>query len=237
MMRDKRASYHDVFGSEKYKVIVLDMDGTLYYQRGMQILMLLEMGAYAVRHPFSLWKLRVISLFRNIREQDIFAKDEELPLEYHLKEEGRTLLQIQYQMVADRIDKTAEVVAQIIEEWMFKRPLKHLQYTCDRKLSSWFFEWKRMGKKVVIYSDYPVKEKCSALELEADAMYSSEEKRIGRMKPSVKGLEIISRDLAAMPDEMLVIGDRLSKDGKMAEAFGCDYVILAKWKIIRNRYY
>ena len=237
MMRNKRASYREVFGAEKYKVIVLDMDGTLYYQRGMQIMMLLEMGAYAVRHPFSLWKFRVISLFRNIREQKIFAKDEALPSEYRLEEEGRTLLQVQYQIVADKLNKTAGEVAQIIEEWMFKRPLKYLHYTCDKKLRGWLDEWKQSGKKVVIYSDYPVKEKCATLALEADAMYSSEEKKIGRMKPSVKGLEIIGRELAVMPDEMLVIGDRLSKDGKMAEAFGCDYVILAKWKTVRNRYY
>ena len=69
----KKTSYEEVFAQDNFILIVLDMDGTLYYQRGMQVLMCLEMGAFAVMHPFSLWKLKTISVFRKIRESREFV--------------------------------------------------------------------------------------------------------------------------------------------------------------------
>lgn len=232
----KKTSYGEVFAKEKYKLIVLDMDGTLYYQRGMQILMCLEMGAFAVMHPFSLWKLRTISVFRKIRENREFAT------EGAGKERGegfasRNLLKRQYEMTAGAVDRSEEAVQGIIEEWMFKRPLKYLRYTADVNLLAWVRKWKSAGKKVVVYSDYPVKEKCEMLKVEADAMFSSDERNIGQMKPSVKALEIICSEFGVRPEDILVVGDRMSRDGKMAEAFGCEYVILKKWKIFRMKRY
>ena len=236
MAKGKSASYEDVFLKERYRVIVLDMDGTLYYQRAMQFLMCLEMGAFAIMHPFSLWKLKVISVFRKIREQEVFAK-EEFACREHVSVEKQSLLEYQYKLTADKMNKSQEVVKQIIEEWMFKRPLKYLQYTCDRKLCDWIEVWKHDGKKVVVYSDYPVKEKCDILGLQVDAMYSSDEERIGQMKPSARALEVIGKDYNVLPCKVLVVGDRTSKDGEMAETFGCDYVILKKWKCLRRRKY
>lgn len=236
MGMDKITSYTEVFLRDKYRVVVLDMDGTLYYQRGMQILMCFEMGAFAIMHPFSLWKLNAVSVFRRIRELDLFAKEK-----FSVKDGGcdekRLLLEQQYKMTADKINKTPEVVKQVIEEWMFKRPLKYLQYTCDRRLCDWIEVWKQRGKKVVVYSDYPAGEKCDILGIHADAIYSSEQEEIGQMKPSVCGLELISREFEVSPDEILVVGDRMSKDGQMAECFGCEYLILEKWKFRRNKKY
>lgn len=236
MGMDKKTSYTEVFSKDKYRVIVLDMDGTLYYQRGMQILMCIEMGAFAIMHPFSLWKLKAVSVFRRIRELDLFSK-EEIAAKDDRCTEKHLLLEQQYKMTADKISKSTETVKQVIEEWMFKRPLKYLQYTCDRKLCDWIEVWKQRGKKVVVYSDYPAGEKCDILGIHADAIYSSEQEEIGQMKPSVRGLEVISREFGVSPDEMLVVGDRMSKDGKMAECFGCEYLIIKKWKYWRIKKY
>ncbi len=236
MGMDKKTSYAEVFSKDKYRVIVLDMDGTLYYQRGMQILMCIEMGAFAIMHPFSLWKLNAVSVFRCIRELDLFSKEENFGKDSGCIEKD-LLLEQQYKMTADKINKPPETVKQVIEEWMFKRPLKYLQYTCDRRLCDWIEIWKQRGRKVVVYSDYPAGEKCDILGIHADAIYSSEQEEIGQMKPSVRGLELISREFAASPDEILVVGDRMSKDGRMAEYFGCEYLILKKWKLWRNKKY
>ena len=236
MGMDKKTSYAEVFSKDKYRVIVLDMDGTLYYQRGMQILMCIEMGAFAIMHPFSVWKLNAVSVFRRIRELDLFSKEENFGKDSGCIEKD-LLLEQQYKMTADKINKPPETVKQVIEEWMFKRPLKYLQYTCDRRLCDWIEMWKQRGKKVVVYSDYPAGEKCDILGIHADAIYSSEQEEIGQMKPSVRGLELISREFAASPDEILVVGDRMSKDGRMAEYFGCEYLILKKWKLWRNKKY
>jgi len=232
----KKTSYEEVFAQDNFKLIVLDMDGTLYYQRGMQVLMCLEMGAFAVMHPFSLWKLKTISVFRKIRENREFVT------KGIGKEQGdalaaQNLLKGQYELTAGAVGRSEETVQRIIEEWMFVRPLKYLNYTADVNLLAWVRKWRSAGKKVVIYSDYPVKEKCEVLKVEADAMFSSDEIRIGQMKPSVKALEVICGEFDVRPEDILIVGDRMSKDGKMAETFGCKYVILEKWKVFRKKRY
>lgn len=234
----KKGEYSDFFSKDKYGLIVLDMDGTLYYQRSMQILMCLEMGAFAIMHPFSLWKLKIISVFRKVREME----------EYSCIDGGKTviktdlrknagLLDWQYAVTAKKVNRDTEEVRQVVEEWMFERPLKYLGFTCDKKLCAWVERWKKEGRKVVVFSDYPAKEKCKVLGIQPDAVYSSDENRIGEMKPSSKGLEVICQDLKMEPEQVLVIGDRMSKDGKMAEAAGVDFVIVGKWKVSRNRSY
>ena len=211
-------TYLSVFSDKKYRLIILDMDGTLYYQRSMQILMCMEMLLYAFGHPFALWKLRVISIFRKTREKSSCGMNV-------------------YAYVAEKLGRNEYDIQQIIEEWMFKRPIKHMKYCCDYKLCEWIAKWKAQNKRVVIYSDYPVKDKCTALGIHLDAMYFSDEDRIGELKPSAKGIEIISEDFLIDPKEILVVGDRDSKDGKMAETAGCDYLILKKWKFFRMTKY
>lgn len=235
-MQRKNEAYSDVFSKENYKLIILDMDGTLYYQRSMQILMCMEMGVFAVMHPFSLWKLKTISVFRKVREQAEFAKASEDGMAVDSEPEA-DLLEVQYAITAKKMDRSAEEVKQVIEEWMFKRPLKYLRRTCDKKLCDWIAKWKNAGKKVVVYSDYPVAGKCAMLGIRPDAMYSSDEKRIGEMKPSAKGVEVICHDFDVTVAEILIIGDRMNKDGKMAEAAKAEYLIVDKWKILRNRKY
>lgn len=227
----KKTNYPDIFSKEQYHVIVLDMDGTLYYQRSMQFFMCLEMGLYAIKHPLSLERLKIISAFRKIREREeysgITCAD--------CKEETvyNSLLEYQYAVTAGCMGVTARMVQEVIEEWMMERPLKYLWHVRDKKLCAWIEEWKKQGKKVVIFSDYPVEKKVQALGIEADALYSSHNLRIGRMKPATKGLEVIGKDLQVPLENILVVGDRMSKDGKMAEDAGCDYVILKKWKLSR----
>ena len=48
---------------------------------------------------------------------------------------------------------------------------------------------------------------------------------------------MIGKDLQVPLENILVVGDRMSKDGKMAEDAGCDYVILKKWKLSRCIHY
>lgn len=236
----KKRTYSDVFLDSKYKLIVLDMDGTLYYQRSMQFLMCLEMGVYGIMHPFSLWKWKVIGLFRKIREQEASSCVGEIGgaiNEEDSIQKEKCLLEWQYKITAEKVGRGKEQIQDVVEEWMFKRPLKYLLYLRDVKLCEWIKCWRNEGKKVVIFSDYPAVDKCNALEIEADAVYSSDEASIGEMKPSPKGIKVISRDFDVAPNQILIVGDRMSKDGEMAKNAGADYLILKKWKIIRNLHY
>lgn len=234
----KKTSYSSVFLDDKYKLIVLDMDGTLYYQRSMQFLMCLEMGVYGIMHPFSLWKLKTVSVFRKIREQAEYSCINEMGMDGKADlPNQKSLLGWQYELTAKKIGRSASQIQDVVEEWMFKRPLKYLHGLRDVKLCEWAKRWRNEGKKVVVFSDYPATCKVNVMNIDVDAVYSSDENTIGEMKPSAKGIEVISKDFDIMKNQILVVGDRMSKDGKMAENAGVDYVILKKWKAIRNLHY
>ena len=203
---------------KKYELVVLDMDGTLYFQRKMQLLMCKEMLLYALAHPCTLWKLKAISVFRKIREESV-----------------RAGLAEHYEKTARILGKMESEVRPVIEEWMFYRPLKYIPICRDRDLCSQIEDWKKDGVKVVVYSDYPAEDKCKALGISVDGIYSSEDEGIAFMKPSVKALEIIVKDFGVSFERILVVGDRYSRDGKMAENAGVDYFILNKYKIKRKR--
>lgn len=234
--RTRCAAYNEVFEAEKYGLMLLDMDGTLYYQRKMQFYMCLEMLGFALCHPASLWKLRTISVFRKIREE---AGDEQMLTQKDFTEKQDTAqrnhLQKYYEKTADKIRITPEEVKKVIEEWMFKRPLKYIYKCRDSFLCTKVVEWQNKGIKVVVYSDYPAEEKCKALGLTLDGVYSSEQEKIGDMKPSSKAVEVIAADFGMKKGRILTIGDRYSKDGKMAENAGVDYLILEKWYVKRKK--
>ena len=48
-----------------------------------------------------------------------------------------------------------------------------------------------------------------------------------------EGLEYISNKHGLQKKDMYVIGDRYSHDGLCAENFGCNYLILSKYRIFR----
>lgn len=213
--------YADVLENEKYRLILLDMDGTLYYQRKMQLLICFEMLGFVLCHPLSIWKLKTIFVFRKVRE-NAGTKEESKNIY------GTNFLHEHYKKTADKIKKTPQEIEEVIDEWMFKRPLKHIYACRDLVLCDKLQEWKQKGIKVVIYSDYPAEDKCRVLGIFPDGIYSSDSERIGQMKPSSKAVEVIVSDFGIEKEDILAIGDRYSRDGRMAENAGVDYLILEK---------
>lgn len=80
------------------------------------------------------------------------------------------------------------------------------------------------GKSFVIYSDYPVKEKLSALGLCPDYSFWSDDGVINCMKPNSRGLEVIIFLLGTGRSEILYVGDRYDRDGLCASGAGIDYM-------------
>ncbi len=68
-------------------------------------------------------------------------------------------------------------------------------------------------------------------------MYAATDERLGELKPSPKGLNLIMQDHGYTGDDILMIGDRMSRDGMAAVNAGCDYLILPKSPAKRKRLY
>lgn len=197
---------------ENYQLIIFDMDGTLYHQKPMQIHMASEL-LKQIFHKEGWKNIKIIKTFRSIRE--------------NFSEAGNVDDKI-YRMTAAKLHLNASDVKKTVEKWMYQEPLSYIYHVRDGETAALLKDLIKADKYVVIYSDYPADAKRKALKLPEVPCYCSNDSSIGALKPSPKGIYKIMSDYHIdTPDKVLVIGDRLDKDGKMAENAGADALILS----------
>lgn len=199
----------------KYDLYVFDVDGTLYYQNKLRLIMGSRLLSYYLLHPLKVKDLIIIKNFRSIREA---AKDTN----------GL------FDITAKKCHVSVSRVEEVIKKWIYENPLDALIASKDATLLSIIDNLKAKGKTVAIWSDYEADDKLKALKLTTDYVYTAEQERVGELKPSPKGLNLIMSDLKVPKDKTIMIGDRMVKDGEAAKAAGCDYLILSKSKIKRE---
>ena len=180
---------------------IVDLDGTLYFQIPVRLMMSVELSVYYLFHPFRLKDFRIIYRYRKNHEKNI----------------------CDFGILARQYQTNKKYVKDLIEEWMIKRPLKWIRIFADRKLLKIL-----QDKNVIVYSDYPTEQKLQALGFVPMAQYFCDGTDIMHYKPNSQGLEFISRKHNLLKDDILMIGDRMSHDGECAKRFGCKFLILNK---------
>ena len=219
----------------EYKALVFDLDGTLYYQRQLRIKMAWMLGSYYRCHFWRLKELFIVKRFRETREnwEEICRGSSQDTAEL---EEG-SLEQKQYAYVGRLMNCAPDRVRKVIETWMYEKPLKTVYETRDEALLGIINERREAGQSIFIFSDYPIEDKLASLKLTVDGMYAATDERLSELKPSPKGLRLIMEDHSLEPGDILMIGDRMSRDGQSAVNAGCDYAILPKSKGKRKKMY
>lgn len=211
-----------------YDVYIFDLDGTLYYQKPFRLDMARFLVFYILKHPSAYKDVLLIKLYREIREDwEKYSNEKTFTNALSMEE-------AQYEYVANKKGVSTEKVKDTVDFFMHKAPLTILPKYADDKLREFIKDLKSKGKTIVIYSDYPVEDKLKALGFEADYCYTSEDEKIGTMKPDKKGISVILNDLNIDNHNAVMIGDRYEKDGLAAIANDVDYVILSSKKSERN---
>ena len=195
----------------KYDLYVFDVDGTLYYQNKLRLIMGKRLLMYYLLHPLKFKDLIIIKNFRSLREN---AKDTN----------GL------FDITAKKCNVSVSRVNEVIKKWIYENPIDALIASKDDTLLAIIDKLKADGKTVAIWSDYEADDKLKALKLSTDYVYTAEQERVGELKPSPKGLNLIMSDLNVPKDKTIMIGDRMDKDGEAAKKAGCDYLILSKSK-------
>ena len=195
----------------KYDLYVFDVDGTLYYQNKLRLIMGKRLLMYYLLHPLKFKDLIIIKNFRSLREN---AKDTN----------GL------FDIAAKKCNVSVSRVNEVIKKWIYENPIDALIASKDDTLLAIIDKLKANGKTVAIWSDYEADDKLKALKLSIDYVYTAEQERVGELKPSPKGLKLIMSDLRVAKDKTIMIGDRMVKDGEAAKKAGCDYLILSKSK-------
>lgn len=206
---------------DEYRMALLDMDGTLYFQLPVRVFMALAMARYYVFRPKKWKELFVLRSYRRLRECRAFTEQE-------------NFIERQFMYLSKIYKMPVEVVCDLINNWMQQRPLKYIRRFRDKKLLSIINRLHENGAKIIIYSDYPVIDKAEAVGVPADNMFYAGDKIIGCMKPDPKGVFSILEQAGIAPNEVIFIGDRYEKDGLCAQYAGVDFILLKKGKIARK---
>lgn len=199
-----------------YELIVFDVDGTLYYQNRLRMIMAWRLLTYYLLHPGKYKDLFIIKSFRKFRENA--QSTDKL-----------------YELTAKKTNVTKERAEKVIQKWIYDNPLDAVYKSRDRDLLSIINNLRNDGKMIAIWSDYRADDKLKALGMDCDNVYTAEDKKIGLLKPSPKGLDVIAKELNVPKEKILMVGDRPEKDAQAAKAAGTDFVILKKTKSKRKK--
>jgi len=199
---------------DEIRLVVFDVDGTLYDQRGLRFCMLREMLLASMRSR-DINFMRILRTYRRIREElgDSLHEDFERELA------SRT---------AASVGCSEDQVRSTAEEWLERRPLRHLIRYRYPRLPELFRGLRKRGKTIGIFSDYPARKKLEALELDADVIVCAGDKDVGVLKPHARGLHLLMARAATNAAETILIGDRPERDGLAAHAANVRALILSR---------
>ena len=197
------------------RAVVFDVDGTLYAQRPLRMVMLRAMLSHYLLRPHRIMELYWLYHFR--RHREALAERPHEGLE-----------RLQYSAVAARFRVEEHRVRSVVERWIYRAPLRHLAACRYRGVEGFLARLRDMGITVAFLSDYPAAEKLAAMGMRSENAYSATDPSIDRLKPSPRGLQVIMADLGLRPGQCLMIGDRPERDGACAAAAGVPYRILGK---------
>lgn len=212
---------------KEYKAIVFDLDGTLYFQKPLRFYMAVQLGLWYLFHISKKDELVLLSKYRKVREHW-----GEIVLEKNSMLEGETLTHAHYRHAMKGTNASISQIDVLVTKWMDEKPLKFLSFCRDKVLCKKIESLREKGISIVVYSDCPIGEKLKAISVQADYEFSAYDEAIGTMKPDKKGLLVILDKLQLSPEDVLMVGDRMEKDGKSASQVGMDYLILERtyWK-------
>ncbi len=189
-------------GWNNVKLVIFDVDGTLYDQRRLRLRMARDMVLHC---SFKL--ISVLRTYRRLREQ--FAEDETSDFETRLLAETSAIERC-----------SMEAVQAIVEEWIERRPLPYLLRCRYPGVPELFRALRRNNKIIGILSDYPANAKLAALNVSADFVAAASDEGIKMLKPHPRGVQSLLAAAGAEPAETVLIGDRKERDGFAAKRAG-----------------
>jgi putative hydrolase of the HAD superfamily len=195
---------------EKIDAIIFDMDGTLYKHNLVRLSMLWLLIIHIILGG---WRDFLVLMHYRHNIQKI----SKIPNSF--------FCDVQFKATAKFFSISELNVQLIIYEWMTLRPLVYLKKYVYKDVDYVFKILRQKKIKIGIFSDYPVSEKISTLDLMVDALCSSTDRDIGYLKPNPSGLIKIIEQLGVETNRSLMIGDRLDRDYLCAKAAGVPFVL------------
>ena len=192
--------------------IILDVDGTMYAQRPVQMAMLLRLAGFAARRPVE--GARCVSALRAYRHAQETLRSS--------PDDGEHAGRMQYQLAAARSRTNVDTVRGHVARWMEQEPLGFVARAGHPGLREFLLASRARGIALGVFSDYPAEEKLRALGVRelVDVVRSAHDSDIGCFKPDPRGLLVVAAELGVRPAECVYVGDRAEVDGVAAGRAG-----------------
>lgn len=199
------------------KMVIFDIDGTLYNQKKMRLYMALELALYYVVRPWKLGEIKVLMHFRREREKNALVA-----------EMNHEIAENQYKWCQPLVNRPLVEIQRIVELWMHNKPLKHLSKCTYNKASKYIDALNKQNIITCAYSDFRGDAKLEAMNLNIQYCYSSEQKEIDVLKPNPKGINYIAQLHGIEKENILFVGDRTKLDGQCAANAGVKFYKITK---------
>lgn len=203
------------------KAYIFDVDGTLYSQTKMRLIMMQKLFLYYLVHFNEINGLRIIYKFRKLREMRRYKS-------YSIRQLTEVL--------SAELRVNPEYADNVVKRWMFEEPLKALKKCAYPEVIRYINHCFDLGKQIVIYSDYPALDKINVLKVKVSNVFSAEDETIKELKPSLSAMNKIMQVIQVCNKEhILYVGDRYNKDGKSAELVGIEFMDISQFRKIVQR--
>lgn len=189
------------------KYYIFDVDGTMYPQKKMRIMMACKLLKYYILHFWRLSDLYVVYKFRKMRELDDYKDYSVEKLAGIIRKDG----------------------FKVVSKWMYEEPLDILKKCRYEDVVSYINALSEESV-VVFYSDYPAIDKLNAMEIHSDYVFTAEDQEIAVLKPSKKAMEYILAQVGGDISDYLYVGDRDCKDGESARSVSMNYMDINEFR-------
>ena len=198
------------------KVVLFDVDGTLYQQSPLRRAMLIRLLRSHLFRPHDGWRtLRALSAYRHAQEA--------------LRDEGACdVATAQIARACERTDLEPGALVACVERWMEQEPLSMLRRFRHPGVVEFLQACRDRGLRLAAVSDYPAQAKLEALGIADffELVLSAQSPEIGVFKPNPRGLLVALQRLGVTREQCLYVGDRAEVDAAAAAAAGIASVIV-----------
>ena len=220
------------------KGVLFDVDGTLYHQFPLRIMIILSLIASHLFSPVELIrKIRVILAYRRSHEKIRAAPTPFINGTDHLQFRGKVInisdTDLQIQLTARAIGFSPQYIKQVVGEWFEQKPMVFLPFCKKKDLTLVLRTLELKGIPMGVFSDYPVEAKLESLGIERffDVILSASDHQVHGIKPCTDGFDIAAKRMGIHPWKILYVGDREDVDGKGAASAGMNVLIInSPWK-------
>lgn len=203
----------------RIRAVLFDLDGTLYHQARLRALMMVELLALPLAGPFKApRRWRALAAYRQAME-DLRTAAPNGPVPA-----------AQVKAAAMKTGLATGDVERLVDDWMMKRPLKHLMRCRVAGIAELLDVLAARGVSAGVLSDYPAEAKLDALGLAGrfTPVLCTTDPGIAALKPNPRGFLRACEVWQLDPGDVLMVGDRVDVDAAGAAAAGMPCVIIGR---------